>query len=96
MHTLSKLKREKEVEDKAERVRELFEAKIAREEAERERKERLATQLVTQEAQLIYRLKRMHKEKQRAIRDLAAAVDVVRPNDLESTTKTSAINTTVS
>eukprot|EP01063_Lacrimia_lanifica_P020791 TRINITY_DN28079_c0_g1_i1.p1 TRINITY_DN28079_c0_g1~~TRINITY_DN28079_c0_g1_i1.p1 ORF type:complete len:266 (+),score=111.39 TRINITY_DN28079_c0_g1_i1:95-892(+) len=81
MHTLSKLRREREAEEKSERVREMFEAKIAREEAEREKKERLATQLVTQEAQLIYRLKRMHLEKQSAIRALADAVDVMQPNE---------------
>ncbi|KAJ9470173.1 hypothetical protein DIPPA_32740 [Diplonema papillatum] len=87
MHTLSRLRREKETEEKTTRVREIFEAKIAREEAERERKERLATQLVTQEAQLIYRLKRMHAEKQKAIRELAAAVDIVR-NDNKAASST--------
>lgn len=82
MRSLSRLRREREMEDKAERIRSDYESRIAREEAERERKERLATQLVTQEAQLIYRLKRMHQEKQAAIRELANAVDVAPASTL--------------
>ena len=79
MHSLSKLRRERDTEVKTERVRDLFESRIAKEEAERDKKERLAAQLVTQEAQLIYRLKRMHVEKQAAVRELAEVVDVSRP-----------------
>eukprot|EP01065_Artemidia_motanka_P025625 TRINITY_DN30603_c0_g1_i1.p1 TRINITY_DN30603_c0_g1~~TRINITY_DN30603_c0_g1_i1.p1 ORF type:complete len:297 (+),score=142.24 TRINITY_DN30603_c0_g1_i1:66-893(+) len=85
MRSLSRLRREREMEEKAERIRCDYEARISREEAERERKERLATQLVTQEAQLIYRLKRMHQEKQAAIRELANAVDITPHNTSGST-----------
>eukprot|EP01062_Namystynia_karyoxenos_P010655 TRINITY_DN1377_c0_g2_i1.p1 TRINITY_DN1377_c0_g2~~TRINITY_DN1377_c0_g2_i1.p1 ORF type:complete len:305 (+),score=136.34 TRINITY_DN1377_c0_g2_i1:98-916(+) len=88
MRSLSKLRREKEMEERAERIRCEYELRIAHEEAERERKERLATQLVTQEAQLIYRLKRMHQEKQAAIRELANAVDIA-PGHAGHTTGTS-------
>eukprot|EP01009_Symbiontida_sp_KSa7_P008539 NODE_613_length_847_cov_655.771930_g462_i0.p1 GENE.NODE_613_length_847_cov_655.771930_g462_i0~~NODE_613_length_847_cov_655.771930_g462_i0.p1 ORF type:complete len:210 (-),score=67.94 NODE_613_length_847_cov_655.771930_g462_i0:216-821(-) len=72
----AKEKKRKQDDDQKAKVRSEYESRIAEEEAERERKEKLATQLVTQEAQLIYRLKRMHMEKQNAIRDLAQAVDV--------------------
>ena len=96
MHALSKLRRERETEQKTERVRELFEAKIAKEEAERDKKERLAAQLVTQEAQLIYRLKRMHIEKQSAIRDLADAVDITRPCGTSPSTLARTPNTVAS
>lgn len=79
----AKVGRERELEEKQEAIRQLYEEKIAREEEERDRKEKLAAQLVSQEAQLIYRLKQLHSEKQKAIRDLATAVDVVRADEIE-------------
>eukprot|EP00906_Rhabdomonas_costata_P017400 RCo025110 len=79
----TKLLREREHEEKQEAIRKLYEEKIAVEEQERDRKEKLAAQLVAQEAQLIYRLKQLHGEKQKAIRDLATAVDVVRADEIE-------------
>lgn len=80
---LAKMKREKEQQEKAEQAKRKYEENLAREEAEREAKEALANQLVQQEAQLIYRLKRLHTEKQKAIRDLAAVVDVVKADEIE-------------
>ena len=79
----AKMRREKEQEEKAAHARRVYEERIAKEEAERERKEKLAAELVTQEAQLIYRLKRLHQEKQTAIRDLASAVDVIKADEIE-------------
>lgn len=75
LHTNSRLTRQREAESKREEVRDLHELRLRQEEEERERKERLAAQLVAQEAQLIYRLKRMHQERQDALRGLAGAVD---------------------
>jgi|Transcript_72088 hypothetical protein len=82
-HVYAKMRREKEQNEKLEHARLVYEERIAQEEAERERKEKLAAQLVQQEAQLIYRLKRLHTEKQKAIRDLANAVDVVKADEVE-------------
>jgi len=79
----SKMKREKEAEEKATEARSLFETRIKTEEEERERKEKLAAALVTQEAQLIYRLKKLHSEKQKAIRALASAVDCLKAEEIE-------------
>eukprot|EP01006_Ploeotia_vitrea_P006314 TRINITY_DN12801_c0_g1_i1.p1 TRINITY_DN12801_c0_g1~~TRINITY_DN12801_c0_g1_i1.p1 ORF type:complete len:268 (-),score=67.26 TRINITY_DN12801_c0_g1_i1:162-965(-) len=79
----SKMKRDKEAEDKQKVIRREYEERIAREEQDREKKERLATQLVTQEAQLIYRLKKLHMEKQSAIQGLATAVDCVKADEIE-------------
>jgi len=78
-----KVKRVKEMQEKNMEVRKLYEEKIAREELERDRQEKLATQLVAQEAQLIYRLKQLHQEKQSAIRELANAVDCLKADQVE-------------
>eukprot|EP00668_Euglena_longa_P034672 GGOE01044506.1.p1 GENE.GGOE01044506.1~~GGOE01044506.1.p1 ORF type:complete len:296 (-),score=132.41 GGOE01044506.1:503-1330(-) len=79
----AKVKREREVQQKQEEARVRYEETLAREEEEREQKEKLATELVQQEAQYIYRLKRLHEEKQKALRDLAAAVDAAHPEIIE-------------
>mmetsp|Transcript_63477 Transcript_63477/g.113265 ORF Transcript_63477/g.113265 Transcript_63477/m.113265 type:complete len:276 (-) Transcript_63477:1144-1971(-) len=80
---LTKMKLEKEQEAKITLAQKRYEEKVKAEEAERERKEELARQLVEQEAQLIFRLKRLHMEKQKAIRDLASVVDVVKADEIE-------------
>lgn len=71
----AKQRKEKEAELRREEVRVFHEERLAREEAERIKKEKLAAQLVAQEAQMIYRLKKLHTEKQTALRSLAASVD---------------------
>lgn len=81
--TYAKMKREKELQQKQEEARLRHEETLAQEEAEREKKERLAAELVQQEAQYIYRLKRLHEERQKALRDLAAAVDVMKADVIE-------------
>ena len=80
---LTKMKLEKEQDAKMTAAQKRYEEKVRTEEAERERKEELARQLVEQEAQMIYRLKRLHTEKQKAIRDLASVVDVVKADEIE-------------
>jgi hypothetical protein len=79
----SKMKREKEQEEKSDEVRKIYEERIAAEEAERDRQEKLAAQLVAQEAQLIYRLKQLHSDKQKAIRELASAVDCLKADEID-------------
>lgn len=71
----SKQRKEKESEIKREEVRQFHEERLAREEEERVKKEKLASQLVAQEAQMIYRLKKLHNEKQQALRALAMSVE---------------------
>jgi hypothetical protein len=75
LHSNSQARRAEEAEAKREEVRAYYDRRIEAEQAEREKKEKLAAQLVAQEAQLIYRLKRMHQEKQNALKGLAAAVE---------------------
>eukprot|EP00667_Euglena_gracilis_P019710 EG_transcript_21187 len=79
----AKVKREREIQQRQEEARLRYEETLAQEEEERERKEKLASELVQQEAQYIYRLKRLHEERQKALRDLAAAVDAANPEDIE-------------
>ena len=91
MHSMSQSRKEHEAEVKREEVRAYYEARVEAEQQEREKKEKLAAQLVAQEAQLIYRLKRMHQEKQNALKGLAAAVESSsespsRPATSQSTT----------
>ena len=74
LHESSKLRREREAEAKREESRVAYASKMEQEEAEREAQEQLAAQLVAQEAQLIYRLKRLHQEKQSALENLANTV----------------------
>lgn len=74
LHNMARLKRERESEAKREAARDAYSRKVEEEQAEREAKEQLAAQLIAQEAQLIYRLKRMHTEKQAALQNLAEAV----------------------
>ena len=74
LHVSSKLRREREAEAKREESRTAYAARMEQEQAEREAQEQLAAQLVAQEAQLIYRLKRMHQEKQSALENLATTV----------------------
>lgn len=71
----AKQRKEREAEIKREEVRQFHEERLAREEQERIKKEKLAAQLVAQEAQMIYRLKKLHTEKQMALRTLAASVE---------------------
>lgn len=75
LHEQAKARRERAAEEKAAATREFYEMRLAKEEEDREQKERLAAQLVAQEAQMIYRLKRLHGEKQRALHDMASALD---------------------
>lgn len=75
LHSQSQSRKEQEQEMKREEVRTYYEQRIEAEQMEREKKEKLAAQLVAQEAQLIYRLKRMHNEKQNALKGLASAVE---------------------
>lgn len=75
LHDMAKERRERETESKREEVRELHEARIEAEQQERIRKEKLAAQLVAQEAQIIYRLKKLHQEKHMALRELASSVE---------------------
>eukprot|EP01012_Entosiphon_sulcatum_P018246 TRINITY_DN2298_c0_g1_i1.p2 TRINITY_DN2298_c0_g1~~TRINITY_DN2298_c0_g1_i1.p2 ORF type:complete len:278 (+),score=117.72 TRINITY_DN2298_c0_g1_i1:226-1059(+) len=78
-----RVKREKELEERAKETRDEYEARIKREEEEREAKERIAAALVQQEAQLIFKLKQLHSDKQKAIRALAAAVDCIKAEEIE-------------
>lgn len=75
LHEAAKARREKEMETKRDEVRDILESKIEQEQQERLKKEKLSAELVAQEAQMIYRLKRLHQEKQDALRSLAFAVD---------------------
>lgn len=74
LHEMARLRREREAEAKREAAQEAFRQRVEQEQREREAKEQLAAQLIAQEAQLIYRLKRMHSEKQAALGALADAV----------------------
>jgi len=78
MQAMTKSKRIKDQELRQENIRNEYEERILREELERDRKERLAAQLVSQEAQLIYKLKRLHQERQDALKRLAATVEESR------------------
>lgn len=83
--------REKKAEAKSKRVdaektrmatvHDAYAARISEDAAARAEREKLASQLVQVEAQLIYKLKRLHVEKQSAIRDLATAVECVRAEE---------------
>jgi hypothetical protein len=81
LHSQSQSRKEQEAECKRDEVRAYYEARISSEQQEREKKEKLAAQLVAQEAQLIYRLKRMHQEKQNALKGLAAAVEAAAADE---------------
>eukprot|EP00760_Papus_ankaliazontas_P002090 PhM_4_TR10835/c0_g1_i1/m.9507 len=78
MQNMTRSKREKELEARQESIRQEYEERILREEAERDRKERLAAQLVAQEAQLVYKLKRLHMDRQDALKKLATTVEATR------------------
>ena len=78
MQNMTKSKRIKDQESRQESIRNEYEERILREELDRDRKERLAAQLVAQEAQLIYKLKRLHQDRQEALKRLAATVEESR------------------
>ena len=84
LHDLAKQRRQKEADAKREEVRLYHEQKIEQEEQERLRKEKLAAQLVAQEAQMIYRLKKLHSEKQNALRQLAQTIEGSVPREQRS------------
>lgn len=75
LHEQAKLRREKAAEEKKNATREFYEMRLEKENEDREQKEKLAAQLVSQEAQMIYRLKRLHTEKQKALQEMANAID---------------------
>ena len=75
LHEKARERRAKQQEEKKEALKEYYEQRIQREEEERIQKEKIAAQLVAQEAQMIYRLKRLHSEKQNALRSLADTID---------------------
>ena len=75
LQSQAKLRKERDSELRREGVRQFHEERLEREEQERIKKEKLAAQLVAQEGEMIYRLKRLHSEKQGALRLLAASVD---------------------
>lgn len=75
LQEMAKQRKEREAEMKREEVRQFHEERLIREEQERIKKEKLAAQLVAQEAQMIYRLKKLHNEKQQALRALASSVE---------------------
>jgi hypothetical protein len=75
LHDMARKRKEQELESRREEIRRLHEEKIEQEHEERIKKEKLAAQLVAQEAQMIYRLKKLHREKQNALRELAASVE---------------------
>lgn len=94
LHEMSRMRREVDQEFKRDAAREAFEQRVQQEQLEREEKEQLAAQLIAQEAQLIYRLKRMHDEKQEALNHLAAAVSGQSPTRTHRSSRpSSAANT---
>lgn len=86
LHSMAKERRERESEQRREAVRDYYEQRIQQEETEREQKERLAAQLVAQEAQMIYRLKKLHQQKQSSLRELASVIESERSEPRASRT----------
>lgn len=70
--------REAELMQKAVAARKEFETRLQDDERMRGELEQKAGSMIQEEAHLIYRLKRMHLEKQMAVKDLATALRVVQ------------------
>lgn len=75
MRSMAKSKRDEADAQRREEARRLHETKLEQIAREREEKEQLAAELIAQEAQMIYRLKLLHEEKQRQLQQLAAIVE---------------------
>lgn len=75
LHESAKQKRDALEAQRREEARASHEAKLEEMAKEREEKERLAAEFIAQEAQMIYRLKLLHQEKQRQLEKLSLVVE---------------------